>query len=146
MTLRPQRSGLQGCCPCQFNIASQGKLYNCVLYKHFRLLTPLFTLVILSFQDLVLWASVGIHHIPHTEDLPVTPTVGGHLGIYLLPFNYFQESPSMASRDSVRLELKEKFNMASGVSVEGYKSESTCLPRLTDLDEEFGDNAEEVFA
>ncbi|XP_071096192.1 putative amine oxidase [copper-containing] [Haliotis cracherodii] len=97
-------------------------------------------------EDLVLWASVGIHHIPHTEDLPVTPTVGGHLGIYLLPFNYFQESPSMASRDSVRLELKEKFNMASGVSVEGYKSESTCLPRLTDLDEEFGDNAEEVFA
>ncbi|PVD19728.1 hypothetical protein C0Q70_20219 [Pomacea canaliculata] len=25
-------------------------------------------------QDLVFWLTLGIHHIPHTEDLPVTPT------------------------------------------------------------------------
>ncbi|XP_046581510.1 putative amine oxidase [copper-containing] [Haliotis rubra] len=96
-------------------------------------------------EDLVLWASVGIHHIPHTEDLPVTPTVGGHLGIYLLPFNYFQECPSMASRDSVRLELKERYTMATGVRVDGYNNESTCLPKSTDLHRLFGDNAEEMF-
>ncbi|XP_067664957.1 putative amine oxidase [copper-containing] [Haliotis asinina] len=97
-------------------------------------------------EDLVLWASVGIHHIPHTEDLPITPTVGGHLGIYLLPFSYFQECPSMASRDSVRLELKERFTISSGVRVDGYNNASTCLPKSTDLHKEFGDNAEEMFS
>ena len=53
-------------------------------------------------QDLVFWITMGMHHIPHTEDLPVTPTVGNHLTFFLFPYNYFKECPSMKSRDQVR--------------------------------------------
>ena len=45
---------------------------------------------------------MGMHHIPHTEDLPVTPTVGNHLTFFLFPYNYFTDCPSMSSRDQVR--------------------------------------------
>ena len=39
-------------------------------------------------QDLVLWASLGLHHIPHREDFPVTPTVGKYLELYLMPWGF----------------------------------------------------------
>ncbi|XP_059160115.1 putative amine oxidase [copper-containing] isoform X2 [Physella acuta] len=58
-------------------------------------------------QDLVFWVTVGFHHIPHTEDIPNTPTVGTSATISLLPYNYFHECPSVGSRDAVRLEVKD---------------------------------------
>ncbi|CAG5126831.1 unnamed protein product, partial [Candidula unifasciata] len=58
-------------------------------------------------QDLVLWVTVGFHHLPHTEDIPNTPTPGTSATIYLLPYNYFPECPSVGSRDAVRLDLRK---------------------------------------
>nr|KAG5703724.1 hypothetical protein BaRGS_023013 [Batillaria attramentaria] len=54
-------------------------------------------------QDLVTWVSLGMHHIPHTEDIPNTPTPGTEAAILLLPFNYFPEDPSVGSRDAGRI-------------------------------------------
>ncbi|XP_012936900.1 putative amine oxidase [copper-containing] [Aplysia californica] len=78
-------------------------------------------------QDLVLWVSVGMHHIPHTEDLPNTPTVGTEATVSLLPYNFFNECPSVGSRDSVRVDGKE-----TGLQIQNYglpaTSKDSCLP------------------
>ncbi|XP_062917343.1 amiloride-sensitive amine oxidase [copper-containing]-like [Mobula hypostoma] len=52
-------------------------------------------------QDLVAWVTVGFLHIPHAEDIPNTSTPGNAAGFLLRPFNFFQEDPSVASRDVV---------------------------------------------
>ncbi|GFS16773.1 amine oxidase [Elysia marginata] len=78
-------------------------------------------------EDLVFWITMGMHHIPHTEDLPVTPTVGNHLTFFLFPYNYFVDCPSMASRDQIRIEHKDRNDPKQGVRVERYgRSDETC--------------------
>ncbi|XP_070623241.1 diamine oxidase [copper-containing] isoform X2 [Erythrolamprus reginae] len=52
-------------------------------------------------QDLVAWATVGFLHIPHSEDIPNTATPGNVVGFLLRPFNFFDEDPSVASRQTV---------------------------------------------
>ena len=46
---------------------------------------------------------MGAHHIPHTEDVPIVTTPSVQLTFYLLPYNYFDEDPSLASRDNIRV-------------------------------------------
>ena len=53
--------------------------------------------------DLVAWITVGIHHLPTNEDIPVTTTPGKVLSASMVPFNYFEEDPSMQSRDAALL-------------------------------------------
>ncbi|KAK3725678.1 hypothetical protein RRG08_043095 [Elysia crispata] len=78
-------------------------------------------------QDLVFWITMGMHHIPHTEDLPVTPTVGNHLTFFLFPYNYFTDCPSMSSRDQIRIEHKDRSDPKKGVRVERYgRGDDTC--------------------
>ena len=54
-------------------------------------------------SDLVVWATVGLHHSPTYEDLPVTTTSGKVLSVSLIPFNFFERDPSIHSRDAVLL-------------------------------------------
>ncbi|GFO42008.1 amine oxidase [Plakobranchus ocellatus] len=84
-------------------------------------------------EDLVFWITSGMHHLPHTEDLPVTPTVGNHLTFFLFPYNYFTDCPSMASRDQIRIEHKDRNDPKKGVRVERYgRSEETCsIPQFS---------------
>ncbi|CAL1529259.1 unnamed protein product [Lymnaea stagnalis] len=83
-------------------------------------------------EDLVFWITSGMHHIPHTEDLPLTPTVGNHLTFFLLPYNYFKECPSVASRDHIRIELKDRNDPKQGVKVErnGNSYDTCSLPQV----------------
>ncbi|KAK3097570.1 hypothetical protein FSP39_010979 [Pinctada imbricata] len=69
-------------------------------------------------KDLVAWVTMGTHHIPHTEDLPMTHTPGLDLSFFLSPFNYFPEDPGMGSRDSVRIEPVDKRNLRRGIKVD----------------------------
>ncbi|XP_050400253.1 putative amine oxidase [copper-containing] [Patella vulgata] len=71
-------------------------------------------------EDLVLWLAMGVHHIPHTEDLPITPTPGAHLSFALLPYNYFKEDPSMTSPDSITIAHKDPTNPQNGVLFRRY--------------------------
>ena len=43
-------------------------------------------------KDLVVWLTVGYHHIPRVEDWPIMPTMWH--GFTLRPFNFFDENPS----------------------------------------------------
>ncbi|XP_060067246.1 putative amine oxidase [copper-containing] [Ylistrum balloti] len=71
-------------------------------------------------EDLVAWLTLGMHHIPHTEDLPVTPTPGMDVGFLLLPFNYFAEDATIASRNAIRIEPRNRKNLKDGLRVERY--------------------------
>ncbi|GFN86342.1 amine oxidase [Plakobranchus ocellatus] len=96
-------------------------------------------------EDLVFWLTLGLHHIPHTEDLPVTPTAGNHLTAFILPYNYFPECPSMGSRDTVYIDYKDKADPTKGVKVERYgNSKEQCVIPRSDLEEKLEDNPDQV--
>ncbi|KAK5855644.1 hypothetical protein PBY51_007302 [Eleginops maclovinus] len=52
-------------------------------------------------EDLVAWVTTGFLHIPHSEDIPNTVTVGNGGGVLLRPHNYFDMDPSIDSPDGV---------------------------------------------
>ncbi|MEL6187401.1 MAG: tyramine oxidase, partial [Myxococcota bacterium] len=43
-------------------------------------------------RDLVVWTTLGFHHVPHMEDWPVMSTMWK--GMVLAPFNFFDQNPS----------------------------------------------------
>jgi primary-amine oxidase len=43
--------------------------------------------------DIVLWATIGFHHLPRPEDWPVLPTVWHSLS--LMPYGFFDRNPNV---------------------------------------------------
>ena len=80
-------------------------------------------------QDLVAWVTIGVMHIPHAEDIPVTATAANTASFFIRPYNYFDEDPSVASRDLVVITPKDA--EYSDVKVErfGTPSGSVCRPQ-----------------
>lgn len=79
---------------------------------------------------MVTWITVGTPHFPQTENLPTTTVVGTQLSFYILPFNYFDEDPSMRSRDAVRITPLDAKNPLGGANVEQYGAleHVQCVP------------------
>uniref|UniRef100_A0A803XM23 Amine oxidase n=1 Tax=Meleagris gallopavo TaxID=9103 RepID=A0A803XM23_MELGA len=57
-------------------------------------------------EDLVAWITAGFLHIPHSEDIPNTLTVGNSVGFLLRPYNYYDLDPSIYSPDGVKARRK----------------------------------------
>jgi hypothetical protein len=91
---------------------------------------------VLCVQDLVAWVTLGMLHIPHTGDLPVVNTQNTRLRFHILPYNYFSEDPSLASRDNIRVESGHRYDRPSDVEWQGHNyqfagvdSHVGCTPR-----------------
>jgi primary-amine oxidase len=57
----------------------------------------------LTQTDLVLWLNLGMHHIPHTGDLPNTVFSTAHAGVSFSPLNYLTGDPSRQTVNQVRI-------------------------------------------
>ncbi|KAH8888326.1 putative membrane copper amine oxidase [Thozetella sp. PMI_491] len=90
-------------------------------------------------EDLVLWLNLGMHHVPHTGDLPNTVFTTAHSGIQFMPSNYFTGDTSHASVNRVRIEYG---NGSAEVTSFGQQ-DSTCAltfePVEPDLENYKGD-------
>ncbi|KAG4421066.1 hypothetical protein IFR04_005829 [Cadophora malorum] len=54
-------------------------------------------------EDIVVWANVGMHHVPHTGDLPNTVFTTAHSSLVLSPLNYLLGSPTRETVNMVKL-------------------------------------------
>ncbi|KAH9915164.1 copper amine oxidase [Epithele typhae] len=55
-------------------------------------------------EDVVLWFNLGMHHVPHTGDLPNTVFTTAQGSMMILPHNYLLHDPSRDSRQTVRVD------------------------------------------
>lgn len=67
-------------------------------------------------EDLVAYINLGVNHLPHTEDVPVTVTPTSHVSFVLQPINYFDRDPASALRDGVRAFVTESGILAEDES------------------------------
>jgi primary-amine oxidase len=58
-------------------------------------------------EDLVLWLNMGMHHVPHTGDLPNTVMITAHAGLRFSPHNYLESDPSRQTANMMRLVYKK---------------------------------------
>ncbi|KAF9886523.1 hypothetical protein FE257_011430 [Aspergillus nanangensis] len=87
----------------------------------------------LNQTDLVLWFNLGMHHVPHTGDLPNTVFTTAHSGVHFMPLNYLLGDPSRETVNQVRIDY---FNgSASDVVTFGQMQES-CGLKLTPVEDE----------
>lgn len=55
-------------------------------------------------EDIVVWANLGMHHVPNTGDLPNTVFTAAHSAIMLTPVNYLAQSAHRETVNMVRID------------------------------------------
>lgn len=78
-------------------------------------------------EDLVAWATLGMYHIPHSEDVPSLSTSASKLSVHLIPYNFFTECPSVSSPSTVQITPSPDYTEIH-VNTFGTTYESTCVP------------------
>lgn len=70
----------------------------------------------------VVWFNLGMHHMPHTGDVPNTVFTTAYSAMTIEPFNYNLGDPSMATSQRVLLKSSEE-----GAQITRYGAvEGTC--------------------
>ncbi|EGO55253.1 hypothetical protein NEUTE1DRAFT_85409 [Neurospora tetrasperma FGSC 2508] len=73
-------------------------------------------------EDLVLWLNLGMHHLPHTGDLPNTVMTTAHAGVHFMPSNYFEGDESRKTVNQVRINYSD--GKTSEVQTFGQKTKA----------------------
>ncbi|KAG0134675.1 copper amine oxidase [Tuber indicum] len=77
-------------------------------------------------EDIVVWFNLGMHHVPHTGDLPNTVFTTAQSSVFLSPHNYLLSDPSRAT--SQQVEVSSDTGDA-GVTVNTFGSTSPSCTR-----------------
>ncbi|KAI9167809.1 Membrane primary amine oxidase [Paramyrothecium foliicola] len=80
-------------------------------------------------EDLVIWFNLGMHHVPHTGDLPNTVYTTAQAGIAISPHNYLLGDPSRATSHSVYVDLTKEPAVESSYGGE----QATCAYDMSKL-------------
>ncbi|KAF2192177.1 amine oxidase catalytic domain-containing protein [Zopfia rhizophila CBS 207.26] len=87
-------------------------------------------------EDLVVWFNLGMHHIPHTGDLPNTVYSSAHSAIRMEPLNYLESDASRATKQQIRINTGN--GNGTGTVVERFGAETAnCSVDLRGLLGEF---------
>nr|GEW47057.1 primary amine oxidase-like [Tanacetum cinerariifolium] len=70
-------------------------------------------------KDIVLWYTLGFHHIPCQEDFPVMPTVSS--SFELKPVNFFDQNPIMGAKPTFPKDLPMYMERVFGFERKGSK-------------------------
>uniref|UniRef100_A0A8C9FGC4 Amine oxidase n=1 Tax=Pavo cristatus TaxID=9049 RepID=A0A8C9FGC4_PAVCR len=81
-------------------------------------------------EDLVAWITAGFLHIPHSEDIPNTLTVGNSVGFLLRPYNYYDLDPSIYSPDGVFFTSEQNFMACEVNPITCLSQTASCVPSL----------------
>ncbi|OWK54798.1 Membrane primary amine oxidase [Lonchura striata] len=81
-------------------------------------------------EDLVAWITAGFLHIPHSEDIPNTVTVGNSVGFLLRPYNYYDMDPSIYSHDGVFFTSEQDFTACEINPLACLPKTASCLPNF----------------
>lgn len=83
-------------------------------------------------QDLVAWVTIGMMHVPHSEDIPNTATAANQARFFIRPFNYFDEDPSIGSTNALLMTpVKRGTNTMERY---GTPTGPVCIPMNKTLD------------
>lgn len=55
-------------------------------------------------EDIVVWFNLGMHHVPHTGDMPNTVFTTAQSGLRIMPLNYLARDPSRETVNMVRIQ------------------------------------------
>ncbi|KAJ1562398.1 hypothetical protein HK405_012622 [Cladochytrium tenue] len=81
-------------------------------------------------QDLVLWVTLGMHHVPNTQDIPNTLANIAHTSFILTPFNYFDSEQTRRTAQILQVDLENDVT-----TVTEYVPVPSCTVNLTALAE-----------
>ncbi|KAL5003358.1 copper amine oxidase [Aspergillus recurvatus] len=87
----------------------------------------------LNQTDLVVWLNLGMHHVPHTGDLPNTVFTTAHSSVAFTPLNYLPGDPSRETVNMVRVDYSD--GAATAVRTFGQSNE-TCSLVLEPVEDE----------
>ncbi|NWS78196.1 AOC3 oxidase, partial [Crotophaga sulcirostris] len=81
-------------------------------------------------EDLVAWITAGFLHIPHSEDIPNTVTVGNSVGFLLRPYNFYDLDPSIYSHDGVFFTNEQDLTRCETNPIACLPQTASCLPNF----------------
>eukprot|EP00075_Anas_platyrhynchos_P005787 XP_012961092.3 retina-specific copper amine oxidase isoform X4 [Anas platyrhynchos] len=81
-------------------------------------------------EDLVAWITAGFLHIPHSEDIPNTATVGNSVGFLLRPYNYYDLDPSIYSHDGIFFTSEQDFTACEVNPIACLPKTASCSPNF----------------
>ncbi|OBS29614.1 hypothetical protein FPOA_03550 [Fusarium poae] len=93
-------------------------------------------------EDIVVWFNLGMHHMPHTGDLPNTVFSTAHSAMLIEPFNYNVGDPSQASSQQVLIKVNKEGGKAEVVT-HGAKN-ATCPIDLAQLNPDLSDYSNSI--
>ncbi|KAH8152383.1 uncharacterized protein LAJ45_03223 [Morchella importuna] len=79
----------------------------------------------LAQEDIVVWFNLGMHHVPHTGDLPNTVFTTGQSSVFLSPHNYLLGDPSRFT--SQQVEVRFTPGVDNSAVVKDAPSTPKCL-------------------